>query len=101
MPGERRGRRGEDAAVGRRLAELGRVRLSHSFALREFLHSEVTSLHGIHDHLPRSELQIFAKLAAFNISWHEQPQRKITSYVDPRETLTKPGMDNQVGSHAH
>lgn len=39
----------------------------------------------IHDHLPYSELQFFPKLAAFNISWHENPKRKITSYIEPRK----------------
>ncbi|MDR3369270.1 hypothetical protein [Rhodoferax sp.] len=39
----------------------------------------------IHDHLPYSELQFFPKLAAFNISWHESPKRKITSYIEPRK----------------
>lgn len=37
----------------------------------------------IHDHLPYSELQFFPKLAAFNISWHEQPKKRIHSYIEP------------------
>lgn len=41
----------------------------------------------IHDHLPYSELQFFPKLAAFNISWHENPKRKIASYIKPLGTL--------------
>ena len=41
----------------------------------------------IHDHLPYSELQFFPKLAAFNISWHERPKRKIYSYVEPKGNL--------------
>ncbi|WP_157268270.1 hypothetical protein [Azohydromonas aeria] len=54
----------------------------------------------IHDHLPYSSLYFFPKLAAFNISWHEQPLRRIDSYVAPRGCLTKPGMPNHAGSHA-
>ncbi len=54
----------------------------------------------IHDHLPYSELQFFPKLAAFNISWHELPRRRITSFVAPRGLLTKPGMPNHDGDHS-
>jgi len=55
----------------------------------------------IHDHLPYSELQFFPKLAAFNIGWHEQPKRRITSFAAPRGLLTKPGMPNHEGDHSH
>ena len=54
----------------------------------------------IHDHLPYGSLTFFPKLAAFNISWHQQPERRIDSYVAAKGTLTKPGMDNWDGSHA-
>lgn len=54
----------------------------------------------IHDHLPYSRLCFFPKLAAFNISWHERPERRIDSFIAPKGTLTKPGMDNHGGSHA-
>lgn len=54
----------------------------------------------IHDHLPYSALQFFPKLAAFNITWSERPERRIDSFVDPKGCLTKPGMDNHEGSHA-
>ncbi len=37
----------------------------------------------IHDHLPYSQLQFFPKRAAFNISWHERPQRAIYSFIKP------------------
>ncbi len=53
----------------------------------------------IHDHLPYSQLQFFPALFAFNIGWHERPQRRITSYAAPRGVLTKPGMANNTGSH--
>lgn len=53
----------------------------------------------IHDHLPYSKLCFFAKLAAFNIGWHEQPVRRIDSFADPRGCLTHPGMANHEGSH--
>jgi hypothetical protein len=53
----------------------------------------------IHDHLPYSELQFFPKLLAFNISWHEFPRRRISSFVAPRGVLTKTGMANHAGDH--
>lgn len=52
----------------------------------------------IHDHLPYSELQFFPKLAAFNISWHERPKRKICSYIDPKGYLVN--NDEPEGCHA-
>lgn len=54
----------------------------------------------VHDHLPYSSLCFFPKLAAFNITWREKPERRIDSYVDPKGCLTKPGMANHMGSHA-
>jgi hypothetical protein len=55
----------------------------------------------IHDHLPYSSLYFFPRLAAFNISWHEAPVRRIDSYAPPKGCLTRPGMPNhQGGSHA-
>ena len=53
----------------------------------------------IHDHLPYSSLCFFAKLGAFNISWHEKPIRQIDSYSKPKGYLTKPGMGNHGGTH--
>lgn len=53
----------------------------------------------IHDHLQYSSLCFFQKLAAFNISWHEQPVRRIDSYVSPKGCLTRPGMVNHAGLH--
>jgi hypothetical protein len=54
----------------------------------------------IHDHLPYSEIFFFPKLAAFNIQWHEQPTRRIDSYVAPKGCLTKPGDANHGGDHS-
>lgn len=53
----------------------------------------------IHDHLPYDSLYFFPKMWAFNIRWHEQPTRRINSYVAPRGCLTKPGMENWHGKH--
>lgn len=53
----------------------------------------------IHDHLPYSEVEFYPKFAAFNIAWHERPKRRITSNINPKGLLTKPGMDNHDGSH--
>ena len=54
----------------------------------------------IHDNLPYASLYFFPKLGAFNISWHEKPERRIDSYVAPKGCLTKPGMDNHEGDHS-
>lgn len=54
----------------------------------------------IHDNLPYSNLYFFPKLAAFNIGWHESPERRIDSYITPKGCLTKPGLDNHLGSHS-
>ncbi|MBS0126857.1 hypothetical protein [Thetidibacter halocola] len=54
----------------------------------------------IHDHLPYSSMYFFPRLSAFNISWHEEPAKRISSYIEPKGCLTKPGMDNNTGSHA-
>ncbi len=53
----------------------------------------------IHDHLPYASLCFFPKLAAFNIQWHEAPQRRISSFIAPKGVLTKPGFGNWSGSH--
>jgi hypothetical protein len=53
----------------------------------------------IHDHLPYSYLCFFANLGAFNIQWHEAPERTVDSYLAPKGTLTKPGMTNHTGRH--
>jgi hypothetical protein len=43
----------------------------------------------IHNHLPYSHLQFFPKLCAFNIGWHEKPQRSIYSYIQPKGLLLR------------
>ena len=61
----------------------------------------------IHDHIDAyADMEFFQNYAAFNISWHENPERSkvISSYVkDPhtgkKGNLTKTGMENFSGSH--
>jgi len=62
----------------------------------------------IHDHVDAyAEMTFFPKYAAFNITWHENPERPkfIYSYVKNPHTekssgyLTKTGMENFLGSH--
>jgi hypothetical protein len=55
----------------------------------------------IHDHVPAySEMEFFPTFAAFNISYHENPIKKITSVFQPKKgILTRPGMPNFDGSH--
>ncbi len=56
----------------------------------------------VHDSgLKYDRMSFFPKLAAFNIRWHELPERSIYSQIPPRRGwLTKLGMDNYQGSHA-
>ena len=53
----------------------------------------------IHDHLPYHRLEFF-KSSAFNIGWHDVPDRRIDSYTQPRGCLTKAGMPNHAGLYA-
>lgn len=53
----------------------------------------------VHDHLPYSRLEFFPRLWAFNISWREEPERRIDSYAWPKGCLTKPGMAGHEDSH--
>jgi hypothetical protein len=54
----------------------------------------------VHDHLPYSDMEFFPKFSAFNLQWHEAPERTIYSYIPPRRGwLTKPGRDNWTGGH--
>ncbi|MDP2763220.1 MAG: hypothetical protein Q8O54_00095 [Brevundimonas sp.] len=55
----------------------------------------------IHDKLPYASMQFFPHLIAFNIQWHERPERSIYSYIAPNTGyLTRLGMDNHAGVHA-
>lgn len=54
----------------------------------------------IHDHLPYSSIYFFLTRGAFNLSWLEEPERRIDSYIKPKGCLTKPGMENHEGDHA-
>ena len=54
----------------------------------------------IHDQLPYHTIWFFPKLAAINLSWREEPIRRIDSYIAPKGTLTKLGMENHGGDHS-
>ncbi|PLS23027.1 hypothetical protein [Neptunicoccus cionae] len=45
----------------------------------------------IHDHLPYHEQYFFPKLAALNLTWRENPERRILSYIAPKGTLVPAG----------
>lgn len=47
----------------------------------------------VHDHLPYSSLYVFPKLAAFNLTWREEPERTISSYVEPAGKLLAAGAE--------
>lgn len=54
----------------------------------------------IHDKLPYHEQYFFPKFFAFNLTWRENREGIIKSYVAPRGTLTRPGMANHSGDHS-
>jgi hypothetical protein len=55
----------------------------------------------VHDLVPAySTMTFFPRLAAFNISWHPEPERSIRSHVPPMGLLTRPGTENHPGDHA-
>lgn len=55
----------------------------------------------IHDHLPYAAMCFFPNLCAFNLSWHEEPQRSIYSYAPPHKGwFTHAEMDNHSGDHS-
>ncbi|MCA8879780.1 MAG: hypothetical protein KDA73_07440 [Rhodobacteraceae bacterium] len=47
----------------------------------------------IHDHLDYSRMYFFPKRAAFNLTWREDPDREIASYVAPKGKLLKRGQE--------
>jgi hypothetical protein len=51
----------------------------------------------IHDHLPYSEMEFFSELCAFNLSWHERPKKRISSYIEPKGSLDL----NTVAGESH
>lgn len=62
------------------MEDFGRVRLSKSFFMRDFLFSDIAAIHGL-----------------LNVPY--DPEWRIDSYVKPKGCLTKPGMANNEGSH--
>jgi hypothetical protein len=61
----------------------------------------------IHDNLPYGSLEFFKPNSAFNLQWHENPQRSISSYAPwldgdtwkQRGYLTRTSMANHAGDH--
>lgn len=54
----------------------------------------------IHDNVEGySSMYFFPRYAAFNIRWCEDPEKTIKSYIQPKGTLTKPGMENATETH--
>ncbi|MEM9854395.1 MAG: hypothetical protein AAF841_08055 [Pseudomonadota bacterium] len=45
----------------------------------------------IHDHLPYHAMWFFPMRAALNLTWREDPARKISSYIAPKGTLLAAG----------
>lgn len=55
----------------------------------------------VHDNLPYARMTFFPRLWAFNLSWHERPERRIDSYAGPKGCLTRPGMPNHAEDHSN
>jgi len=55
----------------------------------------------IHDHLSYSTLQFFPKLCAFNIGWHEQPARRIASFINPTGLLFRDPPPHGENAHMY
>lgn len=54
----------------------------------------------VHDNIPLySSMYFYPKLAAFNITWSERPEKRIDSYITPKGCLTKRGDPNFEDSH--
>ena len=53
----------------------------------------------IHDHLPYNEMTFFRRYWAFNVNWRENPVRQVYNWMEVPRWLTKPGMENNTGSH--
>ena len=55
----------------------------------------------IHDNIPEyADLEFYRHYAAFNISWHEKPQKYIYSYVEPKGYLKKAGDNSHNSDHS-
>jgi hypothetical protein len=46
----------------------------------------------LHDHLDYHAICFFPVRAAFNLTWREAPERKISSYIAPKGTLLRAGV---------
>jgi len=53
----------------------------------------------VHDHLPYSSMEFFKTRAAFNLTWREEPERRIDHYI-PKGCLTKVGMAGHADDHS-
>ena len=47
----------------------------------------------VHDHLDYSSIWVFPRRAAFNLTWREDPDRTISSYIAPRGKLLARGAE--------
>lgn len=57
----------------------------------------------MYDHLDFSSIYFFPKLAAFNIQWRDNPERKISSYIQPKGVLIhgREGIGDQPNSEKY
>ncbi|MGV8831177.1 MAG: peptidase M15 [Devosia sp.] len=56
----------------------------------------------VHDNLPYAEMEFFPKFAAFNLTWHAAPKRRIYSFIPPRRgVLSDASHPNWADRHDH
>jgi len=54
----------------------------------------------VHDHLPYHAMYFFPKLAAFNLTWRDDPTPTINSYIGPKGKLLGAGKKEPEGDRA-
>jgi hypothetical protein len=54
----------------------------------------------VHDHLPYHDMFFFPKRAAFNLTWREDPARRIASYIAPKGKIPREDLDQRAAGYA-
>jgi hypothetical protein len=54
----------------------------------------------VHDHLPYHDMFFFPKRAAFNLTWREEPVRRIASYIAPKGLIPQEDLATRAPRYA-
>jgi hypothetical protein len=54
----------------------------------------------VHDHLPYHDMFFFPKRAAFNLTWREEPARRIASYIAPKGLIPQEDVATRAARYA-